>query len=786
MTPISIYSNFARLQLVWGLALMAALAIAAAGIARENWLRTSVFDLLPTARYEPSVAAAAEQISSVAASRLIFLAGHPSPEIAARSATQLADGLRRIAGIAEVEDKLDPDLIRNVGALYFRHHKQLLATSQIEAIQRDNGAALAEQALAAFYSPMGSAGSASLESDPFSLFLGSLSGRTGNLGAFAPRDGRLEARANGITWVLVPVTLARSSFGLREQSELVEAIGEVQAEVEAGDQGVEVLRTGFLFYAHAGAQSAQRDIRLIGTGSLLGILLLIVTTFRSLRPLLLASVSVASGIAWGLAATLSIIGSVHVLTLVFGASLIGVTVDYTFHYVTEEEFGTGRDPADILANILPAITLGCLTSILAYLALGVSPFPGLRQVAVFSAAGLAGAYLAVIALCPVWRARRRTHRRPLVGVISDAWLSMVSLMSRRRRWGLLSLVFIAGVAGLSGLSVDDDIRKLQTRPASLEAEERTIAELVGGIQASSFILVRGDSPDQVLELEEDLRMRLDELADAGRIEGYLAVSRWVPSIRQQDRSAAAYRRLVDARLVPLLEALGMSPERVAAIYDQQMAEPPRPLELEDWISSPASRDLRFLWLGKTDDEYRAAVVVKGSRDAAALEALAHAEERLEYVDQARELSDIFATYRTRIMWALAIAALAATILFAAYLGLARAVSIIVVPVIAAVSAIGLLTLAGLTLTLFNFTALFLVFGVGVDFALFLATRRGSHAAVMLAITLSMLTTMLSFGLLSLSSTQAISGFGLTAAIGIAICYLLAPLAVPGDAPKAAD
>ena len=48
---------------------------------------------------------------------------------------------------------------------------------------------------------------------------------------------------------------------------------------------------------------------------------------------------------------------------------------------------------------------------------------------------------------------------------------------------------------------------------------------------------------------------------------------------------------------------------------------------------------------------------------------------------------------------------------------------------------------------------------------------------MFAITLSALTTMLSFGLLSLSSTYAVHSFGFTVLIGIACAYLLSPLAV---------
>ncbi len=81
------------------------------------------------------------------------------------------------------------------------------------------------------------------------------------------------------------------------------------------------------------------------------------------------------------------------------------------------------------------------------------------------------------------------------------------------------------------------------------------------------------------------------------------------------------------------------------------------------------------------------------------------------------------------------------------------------------------------MNLFNYLALILVLGIGIDFTLFIAEARHELDATMFAITLSALTTMLSFGLLSLSGTYAVHSFGLTVLIGIACAYLLAPLAI---------
>ncbi|MEZ9233688.1 MMPL family transporter, partial [Vibrio amylolyticus] len=83
---------------------------------------------------------------------------------------------------------------------------------------------------------------------------------------------------------------------------------------------------------------------------------------------------------------------------------------------------------------------------------------------------------------------------------------------------------------------------------------------------------------------------------------------------------------------------------------------------------------------------------------------------------------------------------------------------------------------GSTLNLFNLLALILIIGIGIDYTLFFSEHNQSHSTL-LAITLSALTTLLSFGLLALSNTHAIHSFGITVLAGIFVAWLLAPIAI---------
>jgi predicted exporter len=62
-------------------------------------------------------------------------------------------------------------------------------------------------------------------------------------------------------------------------------------------------------------------------------------------------------------------------------------------------------------------------------------------------------------------------------------------------------------------------------------------------------------------------------------------------------------------------------------------------------------------------------------------------------------------------------------------------------------------------------ALFLVLGFGMDYVIFVYEMRSQPPAALQAILLSALTSLLSFGLLSLSKIPVVSSFGLTLLVG---------------------
>jgi predicted exporter len=101
---------------------------------------------------------------------------------------------------------------------------------------------------------------------------------------------------------------------------------------------------------------------------------------------------------------------------------------------------------------------------------------------------------------------------------------------------------------------------------------------------------------------------------------------------------------------------------------------------------------------------------------------------------------------------------------------------------AVASALALATVGflGEPLTLFHVLALWLLLGMGVDYGIFLVEHPADDGEAWLAIGLGAVSTLLSFGLLAVSTTPAIHAFGTTLGVGVTLVWLLSPLSAPRD------
>lgn len=709
-------------------------------------VETDLLSLLPSDERDQAADEVLRHLSDSASRSVVVLITGPTEADSMDAADRFAgalklDRLQRLAGPRADVSALDE-------LLPFRD--RLLTSGQMNRLADAAPEELEQLALMQLQQPM-SQRLGEFRDDPLQLFPEFLRERAQST-RVRPKGNHLVVDGS----VLLRYQLTGAAFALDGVAHLATAIELAKAGLPAN---VKVLAAGVPLFAEAAAVQANAEVSTVGFGSLAAIMLIMFFAFRSPRPLLLVVLSVGMGVATGLSVCVLIFGKVHLMTLVFGAGLVGVAEDYGIHYFASRQAQPARDRRELLRHLTPGLFMAMLTSVAGYVMLAIAPMPGLRQVAVFSSGGLAGAFLTVLAWFPYLdRGEVKSTR------FATAWAATRSKWPSLSRKALAIGVLVTTVVtfiGVSRLSALDDIRALQSSPPALIDAQRIIAATIGLPSPAQFFIVRGDDEAQRLEREEALTLKLQRLAKEGVLTGHEAVSSWVPSPARQEAQRALFTRTRDAVISRLADELDDAPgPRVESTL----------LTVDTLLATSLGEALRPLWLKD------ASVVLVHAPKRDRLDELGALSSLpgVRFVDRTADLSSVMRRWRVG-MTELLLAGYTVIFLalFSRFRG--RAWRALLPTAVASGLALATVGFLGEPLTLFHVLALWLLLGMGVDYGIFLLEHSADQGEAWLAVGLGAVSTLLSFGLLAVSTTPAIHAFGVTLGVGVTLVWLLSPL-----------
>lgn len=561
---------------------------------------------------------------------------------------------------------------------------------------------------------------------------------------------------------------------------------------DAAASALRIDAAGVPLFTDAAATRARDELGRIGAFSTAGVLLFALAFFGRIATLVLLAGSVAAGFAAGLGAALGLFDSLALVTFVFGATLIGVAVDYGAHWFA---FAPSiPDPIARRRALAPGLLTAALSSALAYGVLIATPLPGLRQMGLLAASGLLATLAVVLFWLPYadrWAPRRDTR---LVRFLETR-------LPRLPRWdelprlgqAALALGAVAFLAvGAARIEWASGIRDLQFVPAGLaEAQTRLSTALRLPSPAQVFV-VSGATEDAVLAAEERLltALRADPTLDIQP----LAMADYVPSAAQQAEDARLVREAL-RRITPrMTDVLGAGPQ-----LPDPSPEAPR-VTADAVLATPFGAALGHLRLTSEADvaagvEKTVAhlVMLSGVRaehleKLRALESVARADgpdasatsdiaTRVRFVNLTGDMETILTRYRNRVLEsALAGFGLLALVALRIF-GLRNAWRALLPALFGMLGALAAFGWAGIPVTLFTTLAIVLVLGLGVDYGIFL-TRSPTDGRTAAAVLFSGVTTLLSFGLLAASETPALAAFGWTVVYGLCLVWTVAQFVRP--------
>ena len=289
----------------------------------------------------------------------------------------------------------------------------------------------------------------------------------------------------------------------------------------------------FAVASRAGIERAA--VRLSIASSAL-IIVILLTVYRSVPALLLGLLPVVSAALVGIAAVALLFGAVHAITLGFGVTLIGESVDYSIYFFVQSARGEAA-LGPWQRRLWPTMRLGMLTSVCGFASLLPSGFPGLAQLGAYSISGLlAAATVTRFVLPELLPARFAIRDLEPLGTRLATWIGPASRARGRVSWALA--LALAGIA-LAVLVLDRSTlwnRELSRLSPASPAQQRMDAELradLGAPDSLDLIVVSGKSLEAVLRGAERTVLALAPLIDAHVIGGVDSPSNYLPSLATQ-------------------------------------------------------------------------------------------------------------------------------------------------------------------------------------------------------------------------------------------------------------
>ncbi|MCL1124595.1 MMPL family transporter [Shewanella surugensis] len=770
-------------------------------------VQTDILAMLPKVKEDPLTDRALSRVESQLANR-IYIALIASNETEAVSAAKrFMDSLEQTSPAA-FDDIQSADLNQGeaLSQYYFPYRFKLLTQKQTQALSQDQLPQMILSTQQALYNAFNFANSRLLTQDPLLLY-------PDNIMAMVPKNqlqvqqGILLHKQNGHVASIVMAKGINSAFNPdAQQAQLASLDNAIQVTTHQY-QNIKIIKAGALFHAAAATETAKNEISTIGIISLVGVIALVWFAFRSIMPLLIALLTLTTGFLFALIGTLLVFNQIHLLTLVFGTSLIGIAIDYSFHFYCERLQHQTLSASNTVKHIFPAISLALLTSVLAYLSMGLAPFPGMQQVAIFCASGLIGAYLTLILAYPLLaQSPLPTSKKQLV--LATQYQTMLTRFSHGLSHQQLTISLIILFAfcsyGLLHLKSNDDIRQLQQSPVQITQEENQVRSLLSGGTDNQFLLVKGANEQALLQHLESLTPYLQKAISLGYLGNAISISPYLPSHKQQDESYQLQEKIYGKSLHSILDDIGLDDSIAPALQNAYLNARSQYIEPDGFLTSAGGKSLSPLWLAPTakvssevkltqtklaqtkltpialnqTNEFGTIVLLGGIHNLPALTQLLmpliHNNGPVKLVDKVADISHIMGQYRQLTLALLAIALILACFIFSIRFHFKLALIIVAVPTLATLFTLAILGVVGSALTLFHALALILVFGIGVDYSLFFAEAQKDSAGVMMAVFMSACSTLLAFGLLAFSNTPAIHTFGLTLLLGIGFTFLLSP------------
>jgi len=738
-------------------------------------LSTQLLDLFPQ-RNMSKIVEADNVLEERNGREAVILFASPVFEKAKNTAISFYNEFKNAPGVDNVSLLFDSHAISEIAEYFYKSRFVIAGKNTIELLESGNVGEIAMDALASVYGAFNYIPLDNIDKDPFLLterrmldFLSSSLLASGNIGI---KEDVLSVQKDDIWYVILRMTLSPQAVSVTNISKnIIDEIYSAAALIKETESELELYFSGFPFHSYESASSAQKEIAILCTVSIVFVLLLFIIIFRSPIPIIFSILDILISLVLATATVFLFFREIHFFTFIFGTTLIGICIDYSIHFFISWRGNSAlKNGNEIRSSISKSLIMCFVSSTLCFLSILFTPFPIFKQFSVFTMVGLISSFLTAYCIYPL--IKLPDERKRQLKFLDRKSISIPPVFRIILASGLAAIFIIILFFNPHGLKIKTDLGSLYTMSPFLEESERRAAMVLDHGSSPWYFIVSGSSAEETLKNEEWLILQLEEEVARGNLNSFMGTSMFVPSLEQQKRTYNAM-----GALLPLAglqyENLGFPPEYEEMFYSEFAAGEIyySPEDVKFWA------EVSNLWIGEINGYYYSCVFPFHAKDLSIFKSITEKYDFVYLINKEEDINHDLDILTRIIVLLFFIAYIIISIIIFIVYPLKKSIIICITPILGILAALAVLAVKNISLGFLPIAALILVFGLGTDFNIFLSGSKNENnkKLVRFAVFLSFVTSGVSFGILTFSSFAPVNILGFTVAVGLAAAFIFTML-----------
>ncbi len=436
--------------------------------------------------------------------------------------------------------QIDEDLFLDGISFLYENVPTFLESSQYQQIdsllQKDQVEKQMEENYSELRSAAGSAFLGMITQDPIgirNIFMSEAGNLGGGIGG-----GNFTIYGNHIFTADTTIAIAFispnfSSLDSKQSTRLADMIeGEIGSFQESHPE-IEILYHGAPIQGVFNSRQIKNDILVTISISLLLICFILLICFKNKSTLAYLILPVVYGVILSLAVMYLIKGSMSLMALGIGAVVMGVAFSYCMHVITHYKYVS--DPVVVLKDQTVPVILGCLTTIGAFMGLLLTKSELLKDFGMFASLGMAGTTFFCLIFLPQFFNPKRNKRSDKAFAI----LEKINSFPLEKQKCLIILILVVSAicfVASSHVKFDSNLQNIGYNEEKVIHSRQLLESKTSNNHYTIYFATASGDLDSALIYNRQLVQRLDELVDSGDIYGYSnPASLFIPTGQQEER-----------------------------------------------------------------------------------------------------------------------------------------------------------------------------------------------------------------------------------------------------------